>query len=243
VAAAFAFLTVLGRSTAPSPKAVPWFGVVGAFLGAAVGGAWWAAGEVWPVAIAALLAVGVDLALTGMLHLDGLADSGDGLLPPVDRTRRLEILRTPEVGAFGLAVVVICLALRVATLATIAAGGVGNASFPSLVLLPAVLWTVARALAAGAMGLQPYARSSGLAERFVDRSRSILALAAIPVAGAVAAVTLGWLGLASVGGAIVGGVAVLLLSQRRLGGFTGDTLGATIVVAETSGLLVAAAQW
>ena len=53
--------------------------------------------------LAALIAVGVDALLTGMLHLDGLADSGDGLVPPLPRARRLAVMADPAVGAFGLA--------------------------------------------------------------------------------------------------------------------------------------------
>ncbi len=243
---ALAFLTVVGRAANPEPKAVPWFGPVGALVGAAVGGAWWGASHLWSALIAAVLAVTVDLFLTGMLHFDGLADSGDGLLPPVDRPRRLEILRTPEVGAFGLVVVVIILALRVAAFAAVGSrvGGVDElATHAGLVGLVAAIWAVSRCLVAGALGVQPYARSTGLAERFVDRRSSLIALVAAPVAVAGGMVVAGWVGAVSVVAAAIGGVAVLALSQRRLGGFTGDTLGAAIVVGETVGLLIAAAQW
>ena len=57
----------------------------------------------WPVAVAAVVAVAVDAAVTGCLHLDGLADAADGLIPPVSRSRRFEIMADPRVGAFGCA--------------------------------------------------------------------------------------------------------------------------------------------
>jgi len=78
---AFSFLTVLGRGTAPDGATLRWFPVVGLVLGAAVGGVWWGADRVLPPLVAAGVVVLVDLALTGMLHVDGLADSADGLLP------------------------------------------------------------------------------------------------------------------------------------------------------------------
>ena len=79
--AALAFLTPLGGARNPTPRALPWFPVIGALIGLGVGGAWWGAGEVFPPAVAAGVAIVVGLALTGMLHIDGLADSADGLLP------------------------------------------------------------------------------------------------------------------------------------------------------------------
>ena len=73
----------------------------------------------FPPAVAGGLAVAADLALTGMLHLDGLADSADGLLPPLPRDRRLAVMRSPDVGAFGVAAVVSAIGLRWAALAAL----------------------------------------------------------------------------------------------------------------------------
>src|SRR5580704_4194860 len=109
---ALSFLTVLGRADVPNARTLSWFPVVGAAVGALVGGAWWAAGRLWPPAVAALVAVAVDAGLTGCLHLDGLADSADGLIPPVTRERRFEIMADPRVGAFGAVALVVVLGLR-----------------------------------------------------------------------------------------------------------------------------------
>ena len=99
---ALAFLTPLGGASTPSPGALSWFPLVGALIGVAVGGVWWLAAKGWGPAPAAALAVAADLALTGLLHVDGLADSADGLLPHLDRQRRLEVMAEPGIGAFGL---------------------------------------------------------------------------------------------------------------------------------------------
>ena len=80
---AVAFLTCLGGPAVPDARTLSWFPVVGAALGLVVGGAWWGAEQLWPPAVAAALVVALDLALTGLLHLDGLVDSADGLLPQV----------------------------------------------------------------------------------------------------------------------------------------------------------------
>lgn len=233
---AVAFLTPLFGAAPPDPSAVIWFPVVGACLGAVVGAVWWGARELWSAPIAAVLVVVMDLALTGMLHFDGLVDSADGLLPHLDRERRLEVMAEPGIGAFGLAVGAVALALRAAALVALE---------PS-VLLVAGLWCGSRTLMAVTMTRVPYARADaggGLASAFLGaRVRPIAAegvlsavvLAALwhPVGGSVSVLV----GLAA-------GVGVVRLAQRRVGGFTGDVLGAAGVVAETVGLVVAAAGW
>jgi adenosylcobinamide-GDP ribazoletransferase len=231
--AAFGFLTVVGGATPRDDRAPAWFGVVGALVGLAVGGAWWVAGEMWPALLAAVIAVAVDAVLTGFLHLDGLADSADGLLPPVARARRLAIMAAPDVGAFGAAALVVVLVTRVAALAALTPN----------VLLVAGLWAASRAGMGVTMGLVPYARDDGMASGFAGRSAAPSGVTAV-VALAVVAVTLGgWAGPATALAAAGGFAAVVTLAVRRVGGYTGDVLGAAGVVAETVGLLVAAARW
>jgi adenosylcobinamide-GDP ribazoletransferase len=118
---AVGFLSVVGGAEPPGPGALGWFPVAGAVIGAAVGGVWWAADQIWPRAVAGAVAIVADLALTGMLHLDGLCDAADGLLAPVARERRLEIMRAPDVGAFGVGAAVVVLLARWAAFSTLAA--------------------------------------------------------------------------------------------------------------------------
>jgi adenosylcobinamide-GDP ribazoletransferase len=221
VRAALAFLTPLGGARTPSARALPWFPIVGAAIGLTVGGVWWGATRVWTPLVGAALAVIADLALTGMLHVDGLADSADGLLPHLpSRERRLEVMAQPDVGAFGVAVVAAVLVLRVATLA----------SMHPRPLVCAAVWGATRAAAAVAMTRIPYARPSGLATAFAGGPRMlVLAIAAVFVLTLPSAL------------AVVAAFGVVALGVRRLGGYTGDVLGAAIVVGETIGLLVAAA--
>src|SRR5918995_1030567 len=86
-----------------------------------------------------------------MLHLDGLADTADGLLPPVDRARRLAIMATPDVGAFGLVALVLVIATRIGSLAALE---------PDLLLVTG-LWAASRAAMAITLAVVPYARSEG----------------------------------------------------------------------------------
>ena len=208
--------------------------MVGALVGLAVGGAWWGAGELWPPLVAAVLAVAVDAGLTGMLHLDGLADSADGLLPPLPRQRRLAIMAAPDVGAFGVVALVVVLAARVA----------GFASLAPDVLLVAGLWAGARAAMAVTLGTVRYARAAGAASGFGPGAAPGRTRDAGRRGGGR-----GGRGAGGVGrrrdrpGGGPAFAAVVALGVRRLGGYTGDVLGAAGVVAETVGLLVAAARW
>jgi adenosylcobinamide-GDP ribazoletransferase len=235
---AIAFLTSFGGAAAPDPSAVAWFPVVGAVLGLALGGIWWLAARLWAAPVAAAVVVAADLALTGMLHFDGLVDAADGLLAHLDRSRRLEVMAEPGVGAFGLGAGGIALLVRWAALASLA---------PSAVLLVGV-WAGARASMVVVMGLVPYARAEhgGLASRFVpERRRGTLVVGVLGLAGSLAVVMLyrtlpgavAWLCAGSVG------LAVVAFAVRRLGGYTGDVLGALGVAFETTALAVAAARW
>jgi adenosylcobinamide-GDP ribazoletransferase len=103
------------------------------------------------------------------------------------------------------------------------------------VLLLVTVWAAARAAGAMALLSMPYARPGGLAQAF--RGRSPLAVVAAVLA--YAAVTM--VDPLAVAGLVVGFLLVVLLAVRRIGGWTGDVLGAAIVVGETAGLLGAAA--
>lgn len=238
---AVAFLTAIGGAATPGPAALWWFAPVGWGVGALVGACWWGTTRVVAPGVAAAVVIAVDLALTGLLHVDGLADTGDGLLPPLPRERRLAVMRQPDVGAFGMAVVVVVLLTRWSALAAIGALG-GRASVRSAATV-AGLWALGRAVMVAGMVALPYARAAqgGLASAFGAGGRRRLAGA---VGLGVAGVALGATGrdaaLAGAGG-LLGGAMVLVLARRRVGGYTGDVLGAAGMVAETVGLVTLAA--
>lgn len=235
IASAFSFLTIIGRSAAPSGRSSSWFGLVGAALGAVLGAVWLGVVEIWPLGLAAGMVVTADIVLTGALHVDGLADSADGLLPHADRDRRLAIMAKPDIGAFGTAAVVVVLVLRVLALAAIDA---------NLALL-VVLWATSRACAAVAVVVAPYARDTGLASDFQGRRLPTIVVSTVTVAAAAvgAGFGVGAVGVAAVATAVLVTVLTVAGAIRRIGGFTGDVLGASILLAETAGLVVAAGSW
>jgi adenosylcobinamide-GDP ribazoletransferase len=236
--AALGFLTPLGGASAPVPAAFGWFPAVGAAIGALLGVLWWGSRRAWPPGVCAAIVVAGDLALTGLLHFDGVVDTADGVLAHLDRARRLAVMREPTVGAFGVGAAGAVLLARFAALAVLA---------PSILLLTGI-WCGSRTLMAVVPSVVPYARpEGGLATSFLAGGRRgpAVAAAVTGVAGAATA-TLWWRPLGGSVALLSGLVAALLvvgLSWRRLGGFTGDVLGAAGVTFETVALVVAAARW
>jgi adenosylcobinamide-GDP ribazoletransferase len=239
---ALAFLTPFGGAEEPTPRSLDWFPIVGVLLGMILGGVWWFADGLWPPLVTAALVVAADLAVTGMLHIDGLADAADGLLAPMDRARRLAVMSDPTTGAFGVATVAIVLVLRVAALSALTV-----AIAPNPLLLAAV-WCASRTVMAVIARTLPYARNVGLATAFLGGGPLPVALVGTLLASALAIAGGGELrsravAVLAVGACLATGGLVAAFSQRRIGGFTGDVLGAAGVLGETVALLVLSAAW
>lgn len=230
------FLTSLGGSSTPDPSALRFFPLVGACIGVAVGVVWVVADALFGHLVGAGLALGAEAALTGGLHLDGLADCGDGLLAPLGRSKRLDAMADPSLGAFGAVTLVVVVGLRWAALVTLG---------PSVWLLGA-LWTASRTLMAASALVLRYARGDGgIASAFFSPGVRPLPIGISGGLGALG-LSLAWHplgGVVSVVGGVLCGMAVLALAQRRIGGFTGDVLGAAGVVAETAGLVIATGRF
>ncbi len=232
---ALAFLTPLpvGSGRRPNGRTLLWFPLVGALLGGVLGLTWRLLDRVTRgqgLLVASLL-VAADLALTGALHFDGLVDSADGLFAPVERSRRLAIMARPEIGAFGLAAGVVVLLLRVACFAQL----------PPRPLLLIGLWCASRTVMACVAAALPYARvDGGTVSAFLEGMPEALVIG-IPggLLAVVAAAGAGLRGPLAVAAGMVAALGVALLARRRIGGFTGDVLGACGVVCETVGLIVA----
>jgi adenosylcobinamide-GDP ribazoletransferase len=238
--ASVSFLTVLpvARWTALDAddvrRAAPLFPLVGAGIGAVMGGvAWWLAPRTGPT-IAAAVAVAAGAALTGALHLDALADTADGF---GGRTREqaLRIMRDHQLGAYGVVALVLDLLIKTAAVAGLAAH---HSVLGGLVAAGALSRAAPAPLAAAFRHAQPTPGSGG-----AMAGRTTLAQAAAAVAIGLAAAWLAtprhavdsaltWL-------AVVAIVAVILV--RRLGGVTGDVLGCACELSETAVLVVLAA--
>jgi len=182
--------------------------------------------------VAAFLLVAAGSALSGGLHLDGLADTADGLFLWGDADRRLAVMRDPRVGSFGVAALVLVLLGKFAALGALA----GPAR--SLAILGAA--TIGRSLVLVSAGLAPYARPDGTGRIVVDATRPRDALGAAVVAVAVGLGVAGRPGLIAAVLALGTALALTRLASRKLGGVTGDTLGALIELGELIVLLTLA---
>ncbi|KQO69652.1 MULTISPECIES: adenosylcobinamide-GDP ribazoletransferase [unclassified Methylobacterium] len=216
------------------PRMLPLAGLVLALPGGLVLLAAWGLG-LGPF-LAATLAVATGVLITGALHEDGLADVADGFGGGTTRERRLEIMRDSRIGAYGGVALVLALALRIGALATLL-DRTGSGAALALVLAAALSRTAALA----PMVLLVPARRDGAAASVGRPGRP-----AVAIAGALAltlALLGGLLGL-PVGGVLLmlllsglGALAVTALARRRIGGQTGDVIGACQQVAEIAALL------
>jgi len=215
---------------------VPWFPLVGALLGALTGAVAWGLGQVTTMAVAAAVAVVVGLLVTGAFHEDGLADIADAFGGGWTPEERLQILKDPRHGTYGVAALASSIVLRVVAVAALAPA----TAFAGLV----AAHTMGRAAAIVTMLVAPVAGEAGLGAGHAREVRTLPVLvgAVAGIAVTVAATT--WAGMpvwtvaAFVAVAAAAAGAVTALAVRKVGGINGDVLGAIEQVAEIS-ILVA----
>jgi adenosylcobinamide-GDP ribazoletransferase len=178
---------------------------------------------------AAVLIVAVWAIATGAIHLDGLADSADAL-GGGDRERRLAIMRDSQIGSFGALALVLVVVLKIALVAAVLARG----HHLWLIAIPAC----GRVAASGLSAVLPYARDEGTGAALVSAGRRRERLAVALATALVVALACARLrGLLAVAAAVVVAVAVGRLALRRVGGVTGDILGAAIELGECAALV------
>ncbi|WAC74846.1 adenosylcobinamide-GDP ribazoletransferase [Roseateles sp. SL47] len=217
-----------------------YFPLVGAAVGVWSAAVLWVALLVFPATVAVVLAMGASIWLTGGFHEDGLADTCDGLGGAVSRERALEIMKDSRLGSYGALGLFLMLGLKAATLLGLAD------TDPSLALW-ALVWghLASRAAPVWLMHALPYAgdvahaKAKPLATQ-IRRTELVVSLGLVVLASGVWA----WLlpdDIPLLLGAIVTGTGLTLYMQsmleRRLGGYTGDNLGATQQVVEVGALL------
>ncbi len=232
---ALQFLTALPTRLADPPDAtttgrsLPYYPLVGLAIGALLAGlAWLLSGA--PALVAAALLLVAWVAVTGALHLDGLADSADAWLGGLgERERTLAIMKDPYCGPAGVVTLVLALLIKFATLAYL----IPNDNCEILVVTPVLGRTALVLLFLTTPYVRPHGLGSLLANHLPRRAcvlAVILTLVAIPAFIGLAAL---WLVAA------LAGVFLVLrrLMQRRLGGTSGDTAGALVEITETAILL------
>jgi adenosylcobinamide-GDP ribazoletransferase len=228
LAGACALLTrvpVTRWATAPPSRCVWAYPLVGAgvgLLGALV------AALPLPRVLAGFWGLATMLVVSGALHEDGLADAADGVLGGATRERRLAIMRDSRIGSFGAIALILGIGIRAAAIAALPRGALFGAMIAAAalsraaMLIAPMLLIPARTdgLGAGLAAMPRDAASVGLA------LGAVVALLALPARLAIGAAALA-LGIA---------LALAALARRSIGGYTGDVLGATSVIAECAAL-------
>lgn len=218
--------------------AVRYYPLVGALIGGLCAAVFWLAHLWLPQTVSVLMAVATGLAATGAFHEDGLADTFDGLGASGDRYRALEIMRDSRLGTFGAVALAVALGLKVAALTSLA---------PTLVVTALVAGHgLSRLSSVVALETGTYVREAGVATPVTARMGPA-GWFVVLIAGIALAAGLVWMlsPLATVlafGGLAAGHVLMRLWYERRLGGYTGDTLGAVQQSSEI-GLYLGLCAW
>jgi adenosylcobinamide-GDP ribazoletransferase len=229
--AAIRFLTMVPvrGGDAPPGRAAAFFPLVGAMLGAAGAGVYLLAAKVFPVSIAALATVAFWIAISGVLHEDGLADVADAVRAGRTRERVLAILKDSRIGTYGAVAILLSVLARWQALEYLAT--------------PRVLETMiaAQAVPRAAMVAMAWCSrpaGSGLGYALASTLGTPAAVAAI-AQGAAAALLCGWRpGLAMMAGSVLIVQASRGWFYVRLGGVNGDCLGFTEQLIEIFVLLM-----
>jgi len=220
----------VGNAYSPArlAAAARYYPLVGILVGAACAGVFWAAQFVFPPLVSVLLSLGVGLLLTGALHEDGFADTVNGVGGGLDRARALEIMKDSRVGVYGALALIVIVGLKVAALA----------SMPPMLVIAALVAAhgLSRLSSVVAIVTSRYVRDTGTG-RFTLDGLSTGGLITALLTGAILLAGVGyWVAPLAAGiallGVIIGHVLMRLFYERKLGGYTGDTLGAVQQVSE-----------
>jgi adenosylcobinamide-GDP ribazoletransferase len=218
----------LGYSAAWLQASVRHFPAVGLLVGAFAALVLWAAAHLWPAAVAVALSMGATVWLTGAFHEDGLADTCDALGGAVSRERALEIMKDSRLGSYGTIGLVAVLGLKAAALYGLAVRDL-DATLAALPLAHAL----SRAAPVLLLRLLPYAGDAAQAKAKPMATTASDGNVAVALLWCVVAAALAcaWhldaahVLLAALAAAVVA-FAMARWLRLRLGGFTGDTLGA-----------------
>jgi adenosylcobinamide-GDP ribazoletransferase len=216
--------------------AIRYFPAVGVLVGACAAAVLWLTAQIFPAPLPAILSTVITVMLTGAIHEDGLADTFDGLGGGATRERALEIMKDPRLGTYGAIALMLTLSLKVAALSN----------------MP--IWIAMTVL----LSAHAYSRFCAVIVMFsaryvgnADRSRAAPLIGRMSAVDVFIAALFGIVPLMLVGAlAIVASLAALMLLAlllswfvNRLGGYTGDTLGAAQQVTEVGFYLTIAATW
>lgn len=221
-----------GQRTVRLVDAVPWFPIVGAGIGAVQGLIWWLLAGTTSATLAAAVATATMLLVTGAFHHDGLADIADAFGGGWTVDQRFEILKDSRLGTYGTSALTCAIVIEIAAIASM-----GRAdAFRAIVVAAAI----GRACALVTMLVAPVA-GDGLGASYMRDLSTVPVLVGVAAAVVLAAIFSPVLVVWPVVAAALAALAVVALAVRKIGGVTGDVLGAISVVATLASLVATAA--
>ncbi|MEL7447659.1 MAG: adenosylcobinamide-GDP ribazoletransferase [Pseudomonadota bacterium] len=228
------FPVPVGDSYTPARLAAGprYYPLVGALVGAACAFVYLLTENTFTAPLAVVLALGAGLLFTGAFHEDGLADTFDGI-GGNSRERALEIMRDSRLGTYGTLALCVVLAAKVAALLAMPPARVA--------MMMVVAHTLSRLSAVLVMASSQYVRDHGTGKPTADG----IGAGGLTVAVLTCVLVLGWVVMARgvtaalcvVAGTLLGHLFMRSLFERRLGGYTGDTLGAVQQMSELGAYL------
>jgi adenosylcobinamide-GDP ribazoletransferase len=216
-----------------------WFPVVGLIIGGILALFNWIFSLFLPTSVTNGLTIVLLVIVTGAMHLDGFADTCDGLAGNKPAEERWKVMHDSRTGAFGVTGLILLLLMKFLLLNSIPQANIA----PVLVVIPVIgRWTMVYAIA-----MYPYARNQGLGKAFKDGvTRTRLAFATLITLGL--SIVLAWWAdldyyyIVGFGIMVIVGLTIIAVSEyfrRKFAGLTGDTYGAINELAETGVLLIA----
>ncbi len=226
----------VGHSAEHLSGTARYFPAVGLMIGAVGALVLWTTSLVLPAPLPVILSTAFTVFVTGAFHEDGLADTFDGLGGGATRERALEIMKDSRLGTFGTAALVLTLLIKIAALS----------AMPVIVAIGVLIagHAFSRACAVSLLFASNYVGNP-------DQSRAKVVAQPMSYAELLFAIVIGiapmyWVGLHALAGVVCSLLVLYVLARwfmRRLGGFTGDTLGATQQLTEIAFYLAVLASW
>ncbi|WP_028856392.1 adenosylcobinamide-GDP ribazoletransferase [Psychrilyobacter atlanticus] len=215
-------------------KAMKFFPVVGMIIGAILYYSFIVLNQFFdsPEVIAILIIL-IDIVLTGGLHLDGLADTFDGIFSYRSKKRMLEIMKDSRIGSNGALSLIIYFALKGTLLKEV----ISVDESPYFLL---VMPVIARFNSTLNCGVGKYARPSGMGKHIVEETNMVGVMISFAITAAFSYYFIGMTGIYALLVVSILGIYFAKLMERKIGGITGDTLGAVVEMSTIIVLLVGA---
>ncbi len=209
-------------------KGVIFFPIIGFIIGMSCALVFSLAQCVWGSAIGLLFAVLCNTVITGAFHLDGLADTADGVFTLYQRPKMLEIMRDSRIGTNGVLALFFAITLKIAVLYALSEEH-DVSVYTALIGAPVVARTLAVIIL---MYRQPYARDKGLGHVYIGKVTTKQAKLTLSCGGIIIAIVNGGVGIVCALFTLGFMCCYRAYIQRKLAGQTGDTLGGGIELAE-----------